>query len=81
VFCDNIMTKSKNGIHLDIDLGENKVSVKQSASGFWYCADITVNCTSVIDGVELMDRAIAKMTTILKHHNIKEDKKKQETKQ
>jgi len=67
--------KSKNGIHLDIDLGENKVSVKQSASGFWYCADLTVNCTSVIDGVELMDRAIERMTEILCKHNKKDDKK------
>ena len=63
--------KTKNGIHLDIDLGENKVSVKQSASGFWYCADITVNCTSVIDGVGLMDRAIEEMAKILKKHNKK----------
>jgi len=66
------MSKTKNGIHLDIDLGENKVSVKQSASGFWYCADITVNCTSVIDGVALMDRAMEKMSAILKEHNNKE---------
>jgi len=57
---------------VEIDLGENKVSVKQSASGFWYCADITVNCTSVIDGVALMDKAIDQMNKVLKKYNKKE---------
>ena len=72
------MVKTKNGIHLDIDLGENKVSVKQSASGFWYCADITVNCTSVIDGINLMDRAVEEMAKILKkHNNIEKENKDQ----
>ena len=60
---------------IEIDLGENKVSVKQSSSGFWYCADITVNCTSVIDGVELMDRAIEKMNLVLEKYNSKKEKK------
>ena len=63
---------------VEIDLGENKVSVKQSASGFWYCADITVNCTSVIDGIELMGNAIDKMQEILdKKNNKNKDKGKE----
>lgn len=59
---------------VEIDLGENKVSVKQSASGFWYCADITVNCTSVIDGVVLMDKAIGEMHKVLDKYNKKDEK-------
>jgi len=61
---------------VEIDLGENKVSVKQSASGFWYCADITVNCTSVIDGVALIDKAINEMSKVLERYN-KKDKKEE----
>ena len=59
---------------VEIDLGENKVSVKQSASGFWYCADMTVNCTSIMDGVALMDKAILEMNKILEKYNTKEEK-------
>lgn len=62
---------------IEIDLGENKVSCKQSSSGFWYCADITINCTSVIDGVELMDRAISSMKKILEKYNVRNKDKEE----
>jgi len=64
---------------VEIDLGENKVSVKQSASGFWYCADITVNCTSVIDGVALMDKAMERMNLVLMKYNKKDKNDKEES--
>lgn len=55
----------------DDDLGSNKVSFKQNASGFWYVNELTINCISIIDGIELMAVAIEKSDKILKTRNIK----------
>ena len=51
------------------DIGENKISTKQNASGFWYCTDITINCISIIDGIALMNRAIDETIEVLKEKN------------
>ena len=51
------------------DLGSNKVSFKQNSSGFWYVNELSINCISIIDGIELMGKAIDKASTILKVKN------------
>ena len=51
------------------DIGENKVSMKQNASGFWYCTDITINCISIIDGIRLMQSAIEDVEKLLADKN------------
>jgi len=40
-----------------MNIGENKVSVKQSASGFWYVSELTVTNNSIMDAIGLMDAA------------------------
>jgi len=66
---------------IEVDLGENRVSLKQNASGFWYVNDMTVNCTSIMDGISLMDKAIEKMNKILIKYNKKEKKENKIEKQ
>ena len=51
------------------DLGSNKVSFKQNSSGFWYVNELSINCISIIDGIELMGKAIDKASNILKVKN------------
>jgi len=56
-----------------LNLGENKVSVKQTSSGYWYVNELAVSCLSVIDGLVLVDRAIAETEKILEKYNAKTD--------
>jgi len=51
------------------DLGSNKVSFKQNSSGFWYVNELSINCISIIDGIELMGKAIDNASNILKSKN------------
>lgn len=52
-----------------MDVGCNKVSVKQNSSGFWYCADLTINCVSIMDGIALIDKAIGEIIKVLEEKN------------
>ena len=52
-----------------INIGENKVSCKQTSNGFWYVNDISISGISVIDNIELMDRSIEKIAGVLKKYN------------
>ena len=52
------------------DIGSNKVSFKQNSSGFWYVNELTINCVSIIDGIELSKAAIDKVIIILEEKNI-----------
>jgi len=52
-----------------INIGENKVSCKQTSNGYWYVNDISISGISVMDNIELMDRAIEKITVVLKKYN------------
>lgn len=58
-------------IKIDNDNGSNKISLKQNASGFWYVNDITVNCVSIMDGIEIMSGAIDRINSILEDKNKK----------
>ena len=51
------------------DIGSNRVSFKQNSSGFWYINDLTINCISIIDGIELSKVAINKVILILEEKN------------
>ena len=51
------------------DIGSNKVSFKQNSSGFWYINELTINCVSIIDGIELSKVAIDKVILILEEKN------------
>ena len=51
------------------DIGSNRISFKQNASGFWYINELTINCVSVIDGIELSKVAIDKVILILEEKN------------
>ena len=51
------------------DIGSNKVSFKQNSSGFWYINELTINCVSIIDGIELSKVAIDKVILILEDKN------------
>lgn len=51
------------------DIGSNRISYKQNASGFWYINELTINCVSIIDGIELSKRAIDKVIEILEVKN------------
>jgi len=59
-----------------LNLGENKVSVKQSASGYWYVNELSVSCLSIMDGLVLMDKAIGEATKLLDKYNQKPDELK-----
>ena len=63
---------------MEIIIGENKISAKQSSKGFWYVDEMSFYCNSIIDGLELLDRAIQKVNKILKKYNngIEEKKNK-----
>ena len=52
-----------------ISFGENKASVKQSSSGFWYTNELTICCTSIMDGLVLLDRAVFELNKILNKYN------------
>ena len=67
----NLIEKGKI---INNDLGSNKVSFKQNSSGFWYVNELSINCISIIDGIELMGKAIEKATSILKNKNKMERK-------
>ena len=51
------------------DIGSNRISFKQNSSGFWYVNELTINCVSIIDGIELSNVAIDKVTLILEEKN------------
>ena len=57
------------------DIGSNRISFKQNSSGFWYINELTINCVSIIDGIELSKVAIDKVLFILKEKNEVKDKK------
>ena len=57
------------------DIGSNRISFKQNSSGFWYVNELTINCVSIIDGIELSKVAIDKVLSILKEKNEVKDKK------
>lgn len=52
-----------------INIGDNKVSLKQSASGFWYVNELSINSNSIMDAIALMDAAIYKTEELLKKYN------------
>ena len=64
-----------------INIGENKVSLKQTSSGFWYVNDLSINSNSIMDAIALMDAAIYKTIEVLSKYNDSEEhnnlKKKQ----
>ena len=51
------------------DIGSNRVSFKQNSSGFWYINELTINCVSIIDGIELSKVAVDKVILILEEKN------------
>jgi len=51
------------------DIGSNRISIKQNASGFWYCGELTINCISIIDGIRLMESAIDELKQVLERKN------------
>jgi len=57
-----------------INIGDNKVSLKQSASGFWYVNELSINSNSIMDAIALMDAAIYKTEDLLKKYNNQEEK-------
>ena len=61
---------------MDINIGENKISCKQSSKGYWYVDELSIYCNSIIDGLELMDRSIEKANKVLKKYNKNGEKKK-----
>jgi hypothetical protein len=52
-----------------INIGENKISFAQSSKGYWYCSDITIICSSVSDGLILMNSSVDRIIDILKDKN------------
>ena len=54
---------------IENDIGCNRISLKQNSSGFWYTNEITINCISIIDGIELSKTAINKVIKILNEVN------------
>lgn len=67
-------------IKIENDIGSNKISFKQNASGFWYTNDLTINCISIIDGIELAERCIDRINKILDIKNKVSDKKNESKK-
>jgi len=55
-----------------INIGENKASVKQTSSGFWYVNELSVSGNSISDSIVLLDAAMYKITEILKKYNDQE---------
>ena len=51
------------------DIGSNRVSFKQNSSGFWYVNELTINCVSIIDGIQLSKVAIDKVILMLEEKN------------
>lgn len=47
----------------------NEVKFKQNSKGLWVCDGITINCSSIMDGIELADRAMIKVNKILRSRN------------
>jgi len=66
-----------NDENIYLNLGENKVSVKQTSSGFWYVNELSIGSLSIMDGIALMDRAMSETEKILLRFN-KEKKSKDE---
>jgi len=56
-----------------VKIGENRVTFSQSSKGFWYCSELSIFCTSVIDGIRLMEVAVSEVEKTLKKIN-NEDK-------
>ena len=57
-----------------VNIGENKVSMKQNASGIWYVNELSINSNSIMDGLALMDAAMYKTIELLKKYNDSEEK-------
>jgi len=52
-----------------LGIGENKISVKQNATGIWLCNELSIYCSDPINGIELMDKAIDLMSDMLSKKN------------
>ena len=57
-----------------INIGENKASVKQTSSGFWYVNELSVGGNSIMDSLALLDAAMYKLMEILNKYNDQEEK-------
>jgi len=57
-----------------VNIGENKVGLKQTSSGFWYVNDLSINSNSIMDAIALMDAAVFKTEELLEKYNNQESK-------
>lgn len=57
--------------HITILVGDNKVSVKQTNSGMWYCSELSINDLDF----ELLDISMGSVELIIEKHNIKNKSK------
>jgi len=64
-----------------LNIGENKVSLKQTSSGFWYVNDLSINSNSIMDAIALMDAAVYKTIELLNKYNDQEEKNNLKKKQ
>lgn len=65
-----IELKNNDGVNINYnDIGSNRISFKQNSSGFWYTNELTINCISIMDGIELGENAIKKINKILEKVN------------
>jgi len=56
-----------------MNIGDNKISVKQTGSGFWYCSELSISGNSIMDVIALADAAMYKAEMLLDKYNHQEE--------
>ena len=56
-----------------MNIGDNKITVKQTGSGFWYCSELSITGNSIMDVIALADAAMYKAEMLLDKYNTHKD--------
>ena len=49
----------------EIDIGENKISFKQSSKGLWFCDGFTIYCRNMYEGIAISEKTINDINDML----------------